>query len=165
MFEVGDLIFYGKEGICKVGAVGMLDVAGIGKDRLYYTLCPVYNNGRIFIPVDANVTMRPVITREEANRLIQRIREMALRSCGDDPEGEYPALQQAFDFSDPAQLVRAVYGKKDASNPYGKKPGYMDVRFMKLAEDLLYGELAAVLGIPKGNVRAHIEESAFNAAK
>jgi CarD family transcriptional regulator len=42
MFAVGDYIIYGSNGVCKVEAVGLLDMSGIPKDRQYYTLQPIY---------------------------------------------------------------------------------------------------------------------------
>lgn len=40
MFQVGDLIIYGGEGVCRVEAVGPSPVRGSNPGRLYYTLAP-----------------------------------------------------------------------------------------------------------------------------
>ena len=41
MFEVGDYLIYGLNGVCRVEAVGTMEMSGMPKDRLYYTLIPV----------------------------------------------------------------------------------------------------------------------------
>ena len=72
MFNVGDLIIYGGTGVCRVKDITHPDF-GMPEDRLYYILEPVYQAGTIYAPVDnGKVYMRPVISEEEANELIDR---------------------------------------------------------------------------------------------
>ena len=71
MFETGEMIVYGGEGVCVVEDIGSPNVSGANKDRLYYTLSPLYRTGRVFAPVDTPVFMRPVISRDEAIDLIR----------------------------------------------------------------------------------------------
>ena len=52
MFEVGDLIIYGYQGVCRVDSIGQSDISGVPSDKLYYTLVPLYGSGKIMIPVD-----------------------------------------------------------------------------------------------------------------
>lgn len=40
MFETGDYVVYGHNGICQVMGVTTMDMPGIQKDRLYYILRP-----------------------------------------------------------------------------------------------------------------------------
>ena len=40
MFETGEYVVYGKNGICQVMGVTTMDMEGIPKDRLYYILRP-----------------------------------------------------------------------------------------------------------------------------
>ena len=42
MFQVGDFIVYGSTGVCEVESIGTLDIPGMSKDRVYYTLRPCY---------------------------------------------------------------------------------------------------------------------------
>ena len=85
MYQVGDLIVYGGTGVCRVMEVGP-QTGG----RLYYTLEPVYGSCRIFTPVEnSKVLMRPIVTRQEAERLIDEIPAIQ-------PEAYYnKALQRA----------------------------------------------------------------------
>ena len=84
MFEVGDMIIYGNNGVCRVETVGKVDSAILPKDREYYTLCPHYSKGsKIFSPVDnQKVIMRPVINKEEAMQLIDTIKDVVVYDAG-----------------------------------------------------------------------------------
>lgn len=46
MFHVGDYIIYGSNGVCKVDKVGPMNLDGVSRDRMYYTLIPVYSKGK-----------------------------------------------------------------------------------------------------------------------
>jgi len=160
MYSKGDLIIYSGEGVCRVENVGPIDLSGANKSKLYYTLQPVYREGKIFIPVDTNVFMRPVISHEEADALIRRIPEIQgevyenrnLRMLNE----HYQTLLQSHDCEDMLQLIKAVYTKQKENLAMGKKPGLVDERYMKRAEDILYGELAVALDIPKDSVLDYI---------
>lgn len=85
MFQVGELIVYGGEGVCRVEAVGPITMSGVKSDKPYYTLAPLYRMGKIYAPVDTTVLMRPVLSRKEAEDLIRKI-----------PEIEAPALRRGI---------------------------------------------------------------------
>lgn len=160
MYRPGDLIIYSSEGVCRVETVGPLDMSGANRDKLYYTIQPLYREGKIFIPVDTGVFMRPVISRQEADALIRRIPDIEgevyenrnLRMLNE----HYQSLLQSHDCEDMLQLIKAVYAKQKETLAAGKKPGLVDERYMKRAEDILYGELAVALDIPKEEVLTYI---------
>ncbi len=169
MYDVGDLIIYGSEGVCRVESVGAAPVSGADKGRLYYTLSPLYRTGHVFTPVDSGVFMRPVISRQEALDLIKQIPDI---------EGEiyetrnlrfltehYQECFQSHKCYDLVKLIKDVYLKRKCAIAKGKKLGQIDERFMKRAEDMLYGELAVALGIPKDDVSGYIAESVEAAAE
>ena len=73
MYQIGDIIVYGGEGVCRVEEIGVPKISGVNKQRQYYTLAPLYREGKVFTPVDTKVFMRPVVTRDEALELIKGI--------------------------------------------------------------------------------------------
>ena len=163
MFQAGDLIIYGGEGVCRVEAVGVPAVSGANADRLYYTLTPLYRTGKVFVPVDSPVFMRPVISREEAVDLIRRIPSVdaevvEIRNLRFLTEHYQESLQR-HDCTDLVKLIKDVYLKRQHATQKGKKLGQIDERFMKRAEDMLYGELAVALDIPKEGVAAYIHDA------
>ena len=61
MFNVGDRIVYGNNGVCVVKDVIPSPFGKKDDDRLFYVLAPVYDSGNmvIYTPVDcSNVTVR-----------------------------------------------------------------------------------------------------------
>lgn len=75
MFEIGEFVIYGFNGICKVQDITHIDMAGSSKDTLYYLLMPLGNAGsKVYIPVDNDkITVRKVLTDKEAWKLIDEI--------------------------------------------------------------------------------------------
>ena len=75
MFQVGEMIVYGKHGVCKVIARGKLDMPMIDKNKEYYTLLPCKEKASvIYAPVENNKTiMRYVLTPEEVNSLLKEV--------------------------------------------------------------------------------------------
>ena len=74
MYQKGEYIMYGSTGVCRVEDVAVPDNIPIKeKGALYYRLAPVYGAGSIYIPVDTKMFMRPVLTKAQANELIDKI--------------------------------------------------------------------------------------------
>ena len=164
MFQENDLIVYGNTGVCRVCAVGPLSgISAARKDRIYYTLEPVYDKGTIYIPVDSKVFMRLVITPEEARALIERIPDIQAspvdclnqRMLSD----QYEASLKTHRCEDLIQLIRTVYVRNQKAVACGKKPAQTDERYMKRAKELLHGELAVALGIDYNDVENYIRKA------
>lgn len=163
MYQIGDIIIYGKQGVFKIEDIGVPDMSYINKDKLYYTLSAVHYSNTIYTPVDTSVFMRPVITYDEAQELIRRMPEIkadvfvdgSIRMLSD----HYNNSLESHDCSDLIQLIKEVYIKRIMVTEKGKTLGQTDEKFMKKAEDLLYGEFAVVLGMPKEDVKGYIEET------
>ena len=168
MYQVGDMIIYGGEGVCKVEAVGPLDMDGTSRDRMYYTLFPLYREGRIYTPVDTAVFMRPVISREEAEELVRSIPDIQAATCTDRNlralNEHYQALIRSHDCGDMIQLIKAAYEKRREKRSQGNKPGQVDERYMKRAEELLHGELAVALDMEREQVADYIARMVDQAA-
>jgi len=157
MYAAGTNIIYGGSGVCTVVEICTPNFSREEWGRKYYKLCPVYSTETIYAPVDTKAFMRPVMTREEAHRLIARIPEIegCELSCH-----SVTVLRQQYEefFHDHSceayiRLVKGIYEK----GKQGKKLGQTDQRYMKRAEDTLYGELAVALGITPAEVPAYIK--------
>ncbi len=162
MYQPGDLIVYGGEGVCRVEAVGPLKLSDMKSDKLYYTLQPVHRAGTVFAPVEGKVFMRPVISREQAEALIRSIPEVQerhldgrnLRAAGE----YYQKMLSSHDCADLVELIKTIYSKQQMAQAAGRKGGQLDERYRKRAEETLYGELAVVLDIPKDKVETYIHK-------
>ena len=97
MFSIGEYVVYGVEGVCRVEEAGKLKVAGLDKNRAYYRLRPYYHDGTIYTPVDGKAVMRPVLTREELERLLPRLPELeplGVEQVAVRHKGAMPAIQR-----------------------------------------------------------------------
>ena len=83
MYSVGEKIVYGENGVCTVIKIAPLEISGASKDKLYYYLAPLIGTGVYYSPVDSGAFMRPVISREEAEALIDAIPGIAPAVCND----------------------------------------------------------------------------------
>lgn len=161
MYKVGDMIIYNCEGVCRVESIEKLNVSGIDADKLYYNLSPVYHMGNIFVPVDTKLFMRPLIKRDEVQRLISLI--PMIKTCamvGHSRrmlEENYNKSILTHDCLDLIKLLKGIYQKAAEAAESKKKLGAIDERFKRRAEELLFGEFAVVLGIPREDVRSYIE--------
>ena len=163
MYQVGEMVIYGSEGVCRVEAIGPVNMQGASKDKEYYTLAPLYRSGKIYIPVDTKVFMRPVISRDAAMALIRSIpdiqanvgseRNLRLRS------EQYHALISTHQCEDMVQIIKSAYSRQQSRHSHGDKPGQMDERYRKRAEDLLHGELAVALGMERDEVADFISKT------
>ena len=162
MYKIGEYIIYGNDGVCKVEDVGVLNISGINKKRIYYTLKPLYENGKIFTPIDTSVFMRSLINYEEVQQLIESIPYIKDKKCNEKNSRllqiYYKNLLQTHECSDLLTLIAGIYEKKDKAMKSGKKLGQIDNRFMKVAEGLINDEFSVVLGIPREEVADYIKE-------
>ena len=163
MFAAGDLVVYGSEGVCRVERIGPSGMSYDDGTRLYYHLTPLYRSGTVLTPVDTGVLMRPIITREEALALIAAI--PSLPPCRPEQTGVraardfYHQVVMRCQCSELAAMIHSVCRKRAWALRHGKKVSQMDERYLKRAEDQLYGELAAVLGTERGEVADLIRRS------
>lgn len=162
MFEVGDYMVYGSHGICRVEAVGPMELSVAQKGRLYYTLSPLYLNGStVYTPVDnLKVVMRPILSKREALDFIEKIPEIDQLWVPDEKGREqiYKAALKTCECMDLIKIIKTLYLRKQSRLEDGKKVTSVDVKYLKLAEDQLYGELAIPLGMEKDKVEEYITD-------
>lgn len=168
MFEVGDLIIYGYQGVCRVDAIGKSDISGVPSDKLYYTLIPLYGSGKIMIPVDAKVFMRPVKSKEEVDAIIKQMPDIASEVVESQNykvmEEHYKKLLATHECTDLVNIMKSVYAKRQIVKLQGKNLGHTDEKYKKIAEDLLYSEFAVALHIEKDSVPGYIENTLHETA-
>lgn len=161
MYNVGDLIMYGGTGVCEVKEITKPDFA-LDADQDYYILQPLYQNGTIYAPVDnEKVFSRPVISAEEADKLISIIpqvhTEIYKSSSTQQLTKHYQAVIDTHKTVDLIRLAKSIRKKMEAAHKQNRHLGQIDKKFMNRAEDLLFGELAAALDIPREEIESYIQ--------
>lgn len=156
MFQPGDLILYGRTGVCRVEGIEQ------EKGQAFYALSPLYQTCSIRTPVEGKVFMRPILTKAEADALIdliptfsaEPVEGKALRELTE----TYQASIATHDVRDLVELTMSIYAKRQQAAREKKKFGAVDERFLKEGEELLFGELAASLDIPVEEVQSYIHK-------
>ena len=158
----GEYIVYGIKGVFRIEDITHIDLSGVDKERLYYVLAPIgEGSGRIYAPTDnRKVTMRRVISKEEANQLIEELPQIELLWVPDDRqrEAKYKEALGTCDYRAWVSIVKTLYLRKQERVAQGKKITALDERYMRTAENELYSELSLTLGIPKSEMEAYIKE-------
>ena len=147
MFQPGDLVVYGATGVCRVEEITCPGGTGADRNRRFYLLKPLQQDGVIYTPVDnAKVPMRPVISRAEAYHgpTLQALAQ------------HYQSAVRSHDCRDLVELMMSIYAKRRQAEAQKRRLGMVDERFMKQAERLLYGELSVALDIPFDQVEPYI---------
>ena len=161
VYQTGDLVVYGTTGVCRVEGITKPGLSFAERDREYYLLQPLHQDGVIYAPVDSQkAPIRPVMSRAEAEALIGKIPGIRAEAW------KAPTLQalaqryqEAIHSSDTLELVEltmSIYAKREQARSRSRRLGMTDERYMKQAERLLYGELSAALEIPYEEVAPYI---------
>ena len=155
MFLVGEKVIYGENGVCTVVSVGPLDL-GSDSGRLYYTLAPLVGTGTYFAPTDTSVFMRPVMSREDAERFIDTIPSIEPAICTDSRFNHVDAFyRDLFKLHTNEALVSVIKGLRLRLEEKKTKSSRAEAT-MKRARDILHGELSIALEMDIKDVDAYI---------
>lgn len=160
MFQKGDYVIYGHNGICCIQDITTLDIPGVDKNRKYYLLKPVYMSGStVYTPLDtAETLLRPAMSKEEADNLIKSIPDIPVIPLSDEKtlEQTYKKYMRSNNSKAWVQLIKTIYLRKENRIMAGHKVTALDSRYFDLAESSLYGELSVTLGKPREEVKSYI---------
>lgn len=156
MYSVGDKIIYGENGVCTVSKVAPLDSGA--QDKLFYHLKPLIGSGVYFAPVDSGAFMRPVISREEAEALIDLIPSIEPAVCRDNRfnhvDAYYKELFRQHSCEALVAIVKGVRLRMDEKKTRSTRAESI----MKRAKDILHGELSIALEMEVAEVEGYIRE-------
>lgn len=165
MFELNDLVMYGVVGVCRIEDIKTLDFQGVDKTREYYVMRPLEKHeNMIYVPVDHKPgALRGVISAEEARELIDEIKDLEIMWSENDKarEAQYKESLEKGGCREWIRIIKTSYLNNQERALQGKKAAGMDKKYFELAEDLLYGELSAVLKMKKEDMVEYIS-SKFN---
>lgn len=163
MFEMGTMLVHPTYGVCEVVHVGKIDTRNVKDERLYYTLIPLYDSkSKLFIPTDSDsVGLRPVMTKESALKLVASLPALEPIAVQNEKEREklFKELIRTGNCEDISRIIKTLYLRKKARLTAGKKSVSLDEKYLLLAREQLYGELAVSLGIDKNGVEEYITQS------
>lgn len=162
MFKIGDYVAHYKEGVCEITGIGKLDMSCSDRDKEYYTLKPLYDaGGTLYTPVaNQKGQIRTLITAEEAEKLVEDMSEIEEIGVSDEKKREalYREALLKNQCREWVAVIKTSYGRKMRRISSGKKTIHVDDKYLNIAEQFLYGELAVALHIPKTEVRDYIKK-------
>lgn len=169
MFQIGDYVICSNKGVCEVENITVLNISGADKEKEYYILKPLYSAGStVYVPVDSQKdhTMRKVLERTEAERLIGTIPEIPLLVITNDKMTEqmYKDCMKSNDCEELVKLIKTIHQRKQKRIQAGRKITAVDAKYFHLAEENLYGELAVALDLSREEVSGYIT-AAINGTK
>ena len=161
MYSVNEKIHYGGSGVCVIQEIATMRF-GRTRER-YYVLKPVYQNSSlIYVPVENQQLvskMRPVLTREEVDRLIDRMPEIptAWEEDSQARKASFDALLRSNECRSLIVIIKTLHAQKERRQADGKSLHVSDETFLREAQRLLYDEFAGALEIQPAQVHAYIQ--------
>ena len=160
MYSVNEKIHYGGSGVCVVQEIASMRF-GRTRER-YYVLKPVYQNtSLIYVPVENEqlvAKMRPVISREEVDRLIDGMAEIPT-AWEEDPQvrkASFDALLRSNECRSLIVIIKTLNAHKERRQADGKNLHVADETYLREAQRLLYDEFAGALNIQPAQVHDYI---------
>ena len=162
MFNIGDRIVYGSEGVFAVleYTTSPLDKSD---ERVFYILVPVggSENNKIVAPSEGGmVSMREVMSRDEALGLIDKMPEIeevtVLQERG--RRDAYRSVINGGRGEDFVSIIKTVRHRREEFFALKRRLSETDTDFEGRAKKCLLGELSVALDIPLAEVESFIEE-------
>ncbi|MGN0436439.1 MAG: CarD family transcriptional regulator [Wujia sp.] len=157
MFDIGDYIVYGQNGICKVADITHPEISGADEDRLYYVLIPERTrDSRLFCPADNDkIVIRRIITAEEAKAIIEEAKDIAPLHVENERarDDSYRSTMKSCDIRAAVSMLKTLLQRKKEREENGKKITATDERYLKQAEEGIFSELAMATGISKDEIK------------
>ena len=160
MFSIGDYMVYGINGVCLVQ-----DICASPFDkkdtRTFYLLKPLGASAGsvIYTPTDnAQVPMRPLMTKDEAKALIEQMPQIQPLEIPME-KMRRDIYRQAMHSCDPAEyvrLIKTVYRRRIDMMQQHKRLSETDSDFERNAKLSLYHELAVVLELPYADMEQYL---------
>ena len=162
MFNIGDLLFYGTNGVCRVSEICSSPFDS-SDPRSFYKLAPIAENTSlvIYTPVDnTQVIMRSLISKEEAEALLARIPEIEKIAVAVEKHRK-EAYRETIREGDPegfVKIIKTVRARRELFRRTRRRVPDLDNDFEHTAKTCLYGELSTVLGICREEIHRIVTE-------
>ena len=163
MFEIGEYIVYGVNGICRVADIGPSPYDPTDA-RTFYLLIPVNNpmSSSIYTPVDnVRVPMRRLMTREEIDALMNAVPEIALLEIPVEKQRReiYRTTIHALSPEGYVRVIKTVARRRRELAAAHKHFPVTDLEYGRLAHHMLCSECAHVLGLSEEAAGAYLLSS------
>ena len=163
MYNIGDLLFYGTNGVCRVSEI-CASPFDSNDTRSFYKLTPIAENTTlvIYTPVDnTQIVMRALISKEEAQALLARIGSIEQVAVAVEKHRK-DAYRETIREGNPegyVKIIKTVRARREMFKRTRRRVPDMDNDFEHTSKTCLYGELSTVLGISREEIHRIVTES------
>ena len=157
MFNIGDIIVYGVQGICKIDSFETKQIGRQSAD--YYVLKPLFNESTaVFVPVENELLtakMQAVLTKTQAEKLVKKVENIDVIKSNDENQKRelYKAILSSGDREKLIALIKTIRLERDIRHQGNKKLNINDEQTLRKAELLIYNELAFVFDVEPDEVK------------
>lgn len=161
MYQIGETVFYGTEGVCRVEEIREMRVNR--ENAQYYVLRPFYREGStVFVPVKNELLvsrMRPLLTKKQIEKMIAEVNDADEDWIDDAAErkAEFQRILISGDRRELLSMVRLLHLRRQNLQTAGKRLRTNDEQMLRDAEKLLADEFSVVLGIKPREVPDFIQ--------
>ena len=154
MYNIGDMVLYGGEGICKI--VGIEDKKIADRVVKYYALSPEGIGYSVFyVPTEgkaAESKIRKIITGSEMRAIIEKSKPAVWEENDRARREVYNSAINCADREKIVSLIKCCDIHKNELSLQGKRIHKVDEYFLAEAEKLLYGELKNLFKINREEI-------------
>ncbi len=154
MYNIGDMVLYGGEGLCRISAIEERKIAD--KKISYYMLSPAKESSAVFyVPVEgktASTKLREIISADEFILIVESAKPAEWIENDRARRDRYKTAINEADRVSLASYVKAIKIHKEELISQGKKLHKLDEYFYTEVEDLLFGELKTIFRIERTEI-------------
>lgn len=162
MFETGEKIVYGSNGVCTIKGSCVSPFGG-GDLRVYYALQPIDDaDSVIYTPASGGrVVLRPLISAQEAEEILSEAASYGeLAVPGEKQRREtYRAAVATADPREYIRVIRTVEHRRANALRTHRHLAATDAEFERIARSSLFNEFAIVLGTTYTDIETRLMKS------
>jgi CarD family transcriptional regulator len=161
MYEPGQLIFYGSQGVYRVEEIAPIRQMKCGDpNKLYYKLSAVHREDITYVPVDTSISMRPILSFQDASSLLENAGSITGEAYMENNpkllQAHYRQIVDTHSAERLISLIQSIKTKERQLRKLKKRESQIDIEFKKRAENLVCDELSAALSTPMEDIRTQL---------
>lgn len=160
MYQTGEFVVYGVQGVCRVLGI---EKQLVNRKRVEYLVLEPLNKGesKFYLPTQnpgAMGKLRPILSRDELDALMtsEQIRMDCWIAEENPRKQRYRDLLSAADRLPLLQMLRALYRYQDELVSNGKRIHQCDDYFLHDAEKLLCSEISLVMELSAEEAKQYL---------
>lgn len=160
MFQTGERVVYGNNGICCIERIDAPDFEVFERGKQYYFLRCEEDGSRIYAPVDTRMAMRAIMTHDEAQALLLGLPAMPVRQPASRDHKlvtqHYQKLLQEHTAESLACVIKSIHLRSKGADGVPGRISSAEESILKKTESQLCSELSAALGISPAAARERL---------